>query len=672
MTGLLIALLLVAGHFHWGAGLLGFSIWLPWQILKRGRIGIVPGWQGWGIALTALILSTALSERPSGLAWVGLLQWLSLGGGILALQAVFREQPEWTARSWWVLLGTGVFDAFRWSLDLYHAHYEWWAVRVDGLPLFPFRIRLFGSHGSTQAAAWLGLLVLVGAIWAYPRLRSIWAKALGLGVLLWWSMLMGMCDSRLALGALCVVVVLALWRDGFRLRLFVLPIVPAALWAVRDLSHPSRMLTGGSNSGSIFVLAAILAIACSLAARRILPRFRFSDWMRAIAGWGALSIPAVPVIALMLSEGGQLNHWSTGRYDFWGAALDALRENPILGLGPWGYVWEYSQHHLWGYAFLAMHPHNALLEVAVAGGLVLIAGCLWIIWACVKWERWNWARSKDVLVGGLFLALSMSFDSPMSSPQIQMAIIVLAALALFRVPEPRWIAPPRSLALLPLLFLVPLAFIMEAQIGKSELPVAGQMIRGGRWEDGAKVILDASKRSTPDPQWLRNTLMARTALHGNSPDTLRVLRPLWDSLLRLEPSFHPNRVHLAWVDWRLSPSPRNDSAFQSSLEVLWAIDQPAPPINPVLHRWQGVYPNDSLAYWLREAVQARSKGDVGRSRWVGLWLEQRITPNGLANRAMWRVLGQLATVSIRPAVEEQIYGSVGTGWLLIPEIEAGL
>jgi hypothetical protein len=131
-----------------------------------------------------------------------------------------------------------------WSRELVLAHLHWWSVRVDGLPLFPFRIRLFGSHGSTQAAVWIGGCLVLASYWLLPRLSGVW-RWIGGFYLIWCSLLLGFCDSRLAMaGIFAAVLVAGLSGRGGLLVAFA-TILPNAIWWLRDHLHPSQVAAGG-------------------------------------------------------------------------------------------------------------------------------------------------------------------------------------------------------------------------------------------------------------------------------------------------------------------------------------------------------------------------------------------------------------------------------------------
>lgn len=672
--GIVVGFLLLLGHFHWIAGLVGFSIWLPWSIFGRRALRIVPGWQGWLFALVAIVSSTSLTERPSGLALAGLLQWLSLGGGILALQDVLRDRSDIKRHLWWWILATGVYDAFVWTHQLILQHMVWWQVRTDDLPLFPFRIRLFGSHGATQAAAWLGALLILGAAWGVPRLGSGWrfTRLLGLGVLLWWAILLGMCDSRLALGALFAALAMLMIREGGTIRFLVIGLVPALIWIVRDRVHPSQVMSGGGSGGMGWLILVTWAtsVAVALVARRFLGACETRGWKRHAMGWGMVALPALPLTSLLLTRSSHLDTWTTGRLVFWIEAVRAIASRPIFGPGPWGYVWEYSVHQSWGFSFLAMHPHNAALEVVLAGGAMLLVAVGVIAIATLRWDDLSWDECRETMLLGAFLAISMCFDSPLSSPQLVLLVIVLGAQLVARLRVREWKAVPRSLAFAPALLLVPASILFEAQIGKSALAQAGEKIRNGAFREGAADILGASTSDAQDPQWLRNRLMARTALNSENPDSLRVYGPLWDSLVGIEPGFYPNRLHLAWLNRRLDGSKTAESAYAAAKDHLWILDSPSPAGRSVPSSWKDSYPTDSPAFWFREANAARIRGDIRRYQWICVWMEHRLPPSGVQMHAWRRSQGLKREVQIRAVQEQQLYGADGSRWLLIPQVQA--
>lgn len=662
---LMVFVLVVVGCNHWVGGLVGASIWFVWRIRQSGEIPVPPVWQAWVVAVLALLGGTILSSNPSGLQWAGFLQWLSLLGGVWALQDLLRKHPEIVAPAIWGLLGAGGVDAAIWTWDSLLEYWKWWTLRTDGLPLFPFRIRLFGSHGSTQAAAWLSGLILLGLSWS-PRwsdhrfARVGWASFL---VLL--SILLGLCDSRLAYAGLLAGLVVRKVLLPKTDRRHWLALIPALVWWSRDLAHPSLVGSGGGFGwGGMTVALIIFVLLVEWAiSRKIRRDFVDASLVRKGVLASALIPVLLPILAMGFSRIPSLNAVSTGRISFWSVAFESWLGSPILGIGPWTYVHKYASTVDWTFGFLAMHPHNAFLDVLLAGGGVLVISLAAIFVASTM------APTSEILEGfvrriaptAIGLSVGMAFDSPLSSPQVMALVTVCAAIFLAACPHPGSVRTPRTLVLAPLLLLVPFSVVWERQLGKAPLLAASELLKAQRWKDAAEMILAESGGAPDDPQWTRNTLMARTML-ADSPDSLVVLRQEWSRQVARESGYFPNQVHLRWVQWRMSQDSASADSLRASLQWLGHANKGLPTFGQTAPSWKDVYPTDNPSYWHEQLDEARRTAMYKRERWIEAWLETRFPAGSVGRNARLLVTGA------RGVAEFQLYGSVGTRWLLIPQI----
>lgn len=656
MNYLLIGLA-VLGCFHWSAGLIIFAVWLIARIVRGREIALPRAWGAWLLAGFALTISAGFATRPSGLQWAGLLQYFSFACGVIVVQDRVRERPRGMDVVWWSLLAIGCFQSAVWAWNFLESYSNWWSIRVHGLPWFPFRHRLFGSHGSTQAATWLGAILLIGALWALPRITKSTARRVLFVVLVIESVLLGLTDSRLALGGLLLVLLAVTWREGMNRTLSTVTLVPVGTWVFRDLVHPSRVVTGGAiGQGWVFLLAWISVLGVALALRKWWPIQSLGKLLRILGGWFWLLFPLWILGVLVFGSAEFVEHMSTGRRAFWLVGLRILEQHPIVGVGPWGFVWEYAKGVDWIFDFLAMHPHNVALDVLTSGGLLLGAAVLWICASSFDWTQVRWVSWRMPLVLGLFLAFSMSFDSPFSSPQVMTTSMICLGFGLSSRSEGLKWEPPRSIVLAPLLLLVPVAYLVDAQVGKQHLIEAGALIREGRIESGAHLILEAPTQ-TDDPQWRRNTLMARSALYSSRPESALVYAPLWDSMVVLEPGFRPNRVHAAWMWWRVTGRPEDRASFDVELANLTRNTKPLVCEGEPPMWWGASYPSDSVAFWERRLDSSHVRGDAARVRWISAWLAAREPGR--------RVRESGGGIPRIPAgAEQQLYGSDGTGWVL--------
>lgn len=664
---LLIVLLVLLSCQHWSGGLLGFSVWLVAKVREGSPLSMPPFGLAWILVILGLVGGTVLSDNPSGLQWAGLLQWLSLVAGILALQTALRESPH---RLVAVLVGlflAGSVHVFQWTWELVSRHQEWVVLRTADLPLFPFRIRLFGSHGPTQSAAWLGGLILLVISWPQSspsRWKSIasWS-AVSIGIVL-----MGFCDSRLAyLGFLTGLLTREAIAGGSGRTLWIAPL-PAVIWSVRDHLHPSLVVSGGGIGTGVWMLAitSFLPLGWILLRRmRRRPGFSLGTIARIAIGLGGVGILGPAWVAVSRYDWA-LDLLSSGRFDFWTIAIEAWLGKPLFGIGPWTFVHHHAASVDWTFGFLAMHPHNAFLEILLAGGLVSASGAMILAWKAFSGAHEVEGPPKEwrILLPCLSsLAIGMAFDSPLSSPQVMSLTLVAIAGFLAPFPVASSFVIPRTSALFPLLLLVPASFVWEQQVAKTPLLEARELLRRTLWREGASVILRGRPRVEGDPQWTRNLLMARTML-ATSRESLMVLLPQWQRLRIAEPGFLPNRIHLHWVESLASPTKANRDSLDSALARMDRSSLAIPTFGEISSRWMETYPSDAPEFWLGEWRSAKSLGKTERIRWVEHWLDERLPG--------WRsrISGHRRLLGARSSTEMQLYGSSGTGWLLIPQLES--
>jgi len=603
---------------------------------------------------------------------MGVLQWISLLGGIFAIQDVLRDSERTRTILLWGVLAIGLVDLVLWSRELWVAHADWWVVRAPDLPLYPFRIRLFGSHGSTQAASWLGALILLAGVWAMPRLSGAW-RWFGGGFLLWCSLLMGFCDSRLGMAGLLAAILIAGGKGRAGAWLAVASILPNAIWWIRDHLHPSQVAMGGGESQGGRQLLLALAVWGTVLVVRKWPKIAPANgcW-RWVAGGAAVLLTSCPLwLPLVAPSGG---NWSTGRIEFWRIALADWRESPMLGSGPWTYSRAYAQQHDWLLGFLPMHPHNGLLEVLIAGGWVMLAGLLWAGWRVSRGPGAGWLSRDAIGLLVVHLVVSMAFDSPLSSPQIQLLVMVVVGWSMALSPAAKSLELPRTAGLAPLLLLVPVGYVVEGLAGKAALQRAGETIHaGGPWNQGAREILDAFPVRDADLQWTRNALMARTALNVDRRDSLEVLAPLWETQALLEPGFLPNRIHRDFVRVRLGRGASAMLSLREKLDTLGRSGWEGFVMGPVAAAWRAKYPTDDPAFWMQRLRSCRQVACGDSLRWIVHWLEIRSASGSIAE-ARWRSLAKLPVKGLSSPRRQEgyLYGSEGSGWLLIPPLESAL
>lgn len=624
-----------------------------------------PGWPAWVLAFLAVLAGTILSAHPSGLQWAGLLQWLSLLGGILALQDVLRRQPTLIHVLLWALLCAGALDGARWLLESYEAYAGWWKVKVDGLPIFPVRIRLFGSNGSTQAASWLGGLILLVAFALLPRIRRREIRWAVQALLVTWSLLLGLCDSRLAYAGLLVGFVIGELQQRAKSRSIYVVVLPALVWWLRDLAHPSMAASGGGigwGAEATMAVGILLLIRWSIGPGRLRMHIDPAWIMR--TSIGTTLLPAlVPLLVWVFPGGDGLRTMATGRIAFWNVALDAWKDHPLFGIGPWTFVHEYSRKVDWTFGFLAMHPHNAFLELLLAGGAAMALSVAILVFMPWRSAAKNLPASIQQTIAGLLasLGVGMTFDSPLSSPQVMTLMLVAGGVLLSCVPAGRSLRIPRTFVLLPTLVLVPLAFLFEAQASKIVLLRTRELLRAEKWQQAAELLIADSANAVKDPQWQRNVLIAKSMLASQDSAALGSLRDQWLRQVQVEPGFLPNRIHLHWIAWRMDPSTSARESLRLNLGKLSVSSEVLPTYGAISPGWIARYPTDDPVFWKAELAKARTEGSYLRAHWIERWLETQY-PRGA------RITFRTTALGARGATEAQLYGSEGTGWLLVPQI----
>jgi hypothetical protein len=169
------------------------------------------------------------------------------------------------------------------------------------------------------------------------------------------------------------------------------------------------------------VVAGLIALAVSHPIDRIRDFSNAND----VAG----SSPGVGASRLITSSG-------SGRYQFWGEAIDAFDSNPAIGIGAGNYELWWNQHHTIDVVTVDAHSLylQTLAELGVVGLLVLLGflgTVLFAGWRAVTQAR-NGNRRDDAMAAAvaLFLAglVSAALDWTWQLPVAFVPIIVVAAL----------------------------------------------------------------------------------------------------------------------------------------------------------------------------------------------------------------------------------------------------
>jgi hypothetical protein len=188
----------------------------------------------------------------------------------------------------------------------------------------------------------------------------------------------------------------------------------------------------------VFVRRGLAALAVAgliaLAVSNPIDRIRdFSDASDVASG----SSPAVGANRIATSSG-------SGRYQFWGEAIDAFDSNPAIGIGAGNYELWWNQHHTIDVVTIDAHSLylQTLAELGIVGLLVLLAflgAVLFAGWQ-VAVRAWNGARADDAMAAALALFLaglgSAALDWTWQLPAAFVPVIVVAALISGPASEP--------------------------------------------------------------------------------------------------------------------------------------------------------------------------------------------------------------------------------------------
>jgi len=207
--------------------------------------------------------------------------------------------------------------------------------------------------------------------------------------------------------------------------LFLAPLIPVAIYFIRENWQRTKKLTSLPN------LLNILFLPCSLAA--ILFAKGSGALLGVAAGIGvlllcykktrmitlALGILGLIAIALLPSEHAlkqellAKNYSGQLRRDIWSETIELLKDRPFVGAGIASYeerIIPYRQDH-WIEVF--HHPHNIFLTIWVNTGLIGLAGFLLALLWCIYRGIKHLERNTNFLLSSLAVILVMGLvDSP--------------------------------------------------------------------------------------------------------------------------------------------------------------------------------------------------------------------------------------------------------------------
>jgi O-antigen ligase len=208
------------------------------------------------------------------------------------------------------------------------------------------------------------------------------------------------------------------------------------------LRGPARALLPAAMALALVLTAARAAFAAAVAA---LAAAAFLSRGRRGASPAALALAALLLAALLGGSTLQARLRALGdppagpgRAEIWSAALEMLRERPLLGAGPGGYRRE-ARRFIEPSAYRPAHAHSTPLHVAAETGLAGLAAWSWI-WAAYfaavvprfrRLRRRGDARSPvllaSLLAASVFLAIGF-FEHDLGDSEVAMLASFLAGL----------------------------------------------------------------------------------------------------------------------------------------------------------------------------------------------------------------------------------------------------
>ena len=211
---------------------------------------------------------------------------------------------------------------------------------------------------------------------------------------------------------------------------------------------------GSSDANTIAALFSLMALAClPYAIKR--PQLRWmvagsvlivfatlsrGAWVGLMAGltvgWslspsaetrhGRFVMPAIIALTLagLVVAGFQRSYLTSGRDEYWRAALSMFRSSPLIGTGPDTFILFYNSSQ--------PHAHSMLLQAASEAGITGLAAGGWLA-AEVVYALW--LRRSDPLARGMLsacagLAVHGLVDTPMWDPWVAGLMVLLLGLAL--------------------------------------------------------------------------------------------------------------------------------------------------------------------------------------------------------------------------------------------------
>ncbi|MEI6624288.1 MAG: O-antigen ligase family protein [Actinomycetes bacterium] len=328
---------------------------------------------------------------------------------------------------------------------------------------------LLGAGAAVLLLSALTSVTPLGAVFGrYPRYEGVWVAAVYLGALAAgararaWPAARTVLERTLSVAAI-VAAVVAIYQQiaphglhrvesvfgnanelGAWAVIVAIVLVPRALdrnWlAISGLTAAVATIGLSASRGAILGLVVGLAFLLIFAYRS-----RKGLWVAAIAlGACALALLLPATRSRLIGADSIASHTAQIRWYLWGDSLTLIREHPLFGVGPSGFVDGIGRAHSpqWAAAVGPSNPpdspHNLILQILSAGGLLLAAATIALVVVWVLAARRAWARDRDSVLFAIaaLVAIVVSLLTHFTSPATVPLAAVLAG----------WVVatPPRS------------------------------------------------------------------------------------------------------------------------------------------------------------------------------------------------------------------------------------
>ncbi len=121
----------------------------------------------------------------------------------------------------------------------------------------------------------------------------------------------------------------------------------------------------------------------------------------------ALGVLAVAAIGVLVPMGRLVSAASVSQRGYlWRAALDMIRDHPLMGVGLDNFLYQYPKYQLpqaWAEPNMS-HPHNILLDFWTRVGILGVAAIVWLEWAFWReglrlYRKAGQAETRAVVLG---------------------------------------------------------------------------------------------------------------------------------------------------------------------------------------------------------------------------------------------------------------------------------